>query len=85
MSLLTDSEVPDQTAQMYRLIWAFAVYIILFPKTYWYGAIHMIIYADPDQFGVGAGGCEGVVYLTSPGHPTDIGLHLDKACYPCGR
>ena len=33
--------------------------------------------------GVGCG--EGVVYLTSPGHPTDIGLQLGKACYPCSR
>ena len=31
------------------------------------------------------GWCEGVVYLTSPGHPTDIGLELGKACYPCSR
>ena len=31
-------------------------------------------------------GCgEGVVYLTSPGCPTDIGLQLGKACYPCSR
>ena len=31
-------------------------------------------------------GCgEGVVYLTSPGRPTVIGLQLDKACYPCSR
>ena len=29
------------------------------------------------------GCCEGVVYLTSPGHPNDIGLQLGKACYPC--
>ena len=28
---------------------------------------------------------EGVLYLTSPGHPTDIGLQLGKACYPCSR
>ena len=28
------------------------------------------------------GWCEDVVYLTSLGHPTDIGLHLGKACYP---
>ena len=27
--------------------------------------------------------CEGAVYLTSPGRPTDIGLQLGKACYPC--
>ena len=25
----------------------------------------------------------GAVYLTSPGRPTDIGLQLGKACYPC--
>ena len=29
--------------------------------------------------------CEGVVYLKSPGRPTDIGLQLGKACYPCSR
>ena len=28
------------------------------------------------------GWCEGVVYLTSPGRPTDIGLQLGVACYP---
>ena len=28
---------------------------------------------------------EGVVYLTSLGRPTDIGLQLDKACCPCSR
>ena len=32
---------------------------------------------------VGSG--EGVVYLTSPGRPTEIGLQLGKACYPCSR
>ena len=26
------------------------------------------------------GWCEGVVYLTSPGRPTDIGLQFGKAC-----
>ena len=29
------------------------------------------------------GWCEGAVYLTSPGRPTDIGLQLGKTCYPC--
>ena len=29
------------------------------------------------------GWCEGPVYLTSLGRPTDIGLQLGKACYPC--
>ena len=28
-------------------------------------------------------GGEGVVYLTTPGRPTDIGLQLGKAFYPC--
>ena len=32
-----------------------------------------------------AGWCEGVVYLTSLGRPTDIGLQLGKANYPCSR
>ena len=27
--------------------------------------------------------CEGAVYLTSLRRPTDIGLQLGKACYPC--
>ena len=35
-----------------------------------------------DQEGV-VGWCEGAVYLTSLGRPTDIGLQLGKACYPC--
>ena len=29
------------------------------------------------------GWCEDAVYLTSLGCPTDIGLQLGKACYPC--
>ena len=29
------------------------------------------------------GWCEGAVYLTSLGRPTDIGLRLGKSCYPC--
>ena len=28
---------------------------------------------------------EGVVYLMSMGHLTDIGLQLGKACCPCSR
>ena len=38
----------------------------------------------PSVVGV-VGWCEGVVYLTSPGRPTDIGLQSGKACYPCSR
>ena len=29
--------------------------------------------------------CEGIVFLMSLECPTDIGLHLGKACYPCSR
>ena len=29
--------------------------------------------------------CKGVVYLALSGRPTDIGLQLGKACYPCSR
>ena len=35
------------------------------------------------QLGV-VGWCKGVMYLTSPGRPADIGLQLGKACYSCG-
>ena len=28
---------------------------------------------------------KGVVYLASPGRPTDIGLQFGKACYLCSR
>ena len=35
--------------------------------------------------GWGGGRGKGLVSLTSPGHPTDIGLQLSKACYPCSR
>ena len=31
------------------------------------------------------GWCKGGVYFTSLGRPTDIGLHLGKACYTCSR
>ena len=38
------------------------------------------------SFEIGVVGCgEGVVYLTSSGRPTDIGLQLGRACYPCSR
>ena len=30
-------------------------------------------------------GMEGVVYLTTLRRPTDIGLQLGKACFPCSR
>ena len=28
---------------------------------------------------------KGVMYLTSPGRQTDIGLQLGKVCCPCSR
>ena len=34
---------------------------------------------------VGGGWCEGVMYLRSPGRPTDSGLQLGKAFYSCSR
>ena len=34
-----------------------------------------IFHRDKDAF----------LHFTSPGRPTDIGLHLGKACYPCSR
>ena len=40
----------------------------------------------PFQNAVGTLFCridEGVVYLATLGRPTDIGLQLGKACYPC--
>ena len=44
-------------------------------------ACQVEILADDGVVGCG----EGVMYLTSPGRPTDIGLQLGKACYPCSR
>ena len=41
------------------------------------------IIQDDKEGVVGSG--NGVVYLTSPGRPTEIGLQLGKACYPCSR
>ena len=37
------------------------------------------LFTSPNE-GV-VGWCEGVMYLVSLGRPTDIGLHLGKACY----
>ena len=35
---------------------------------------------------MGVVGCgKDVMYLTSPGHPADIGLQLGMACYPFSR
>ena len=32
-----------------------------------------------------SGGAKVSCICTSPGHQTDIGLQLGKACYPCSR
>ena len=40
----------------------------------------LLIFSSPELKG-----CEGVVYLMSPGRSADIGLQLGKACYPCSR
>ena len=41
-------------------------------------------FASGEEVGV-VGWCEGVVYLASPGRPTDIGSQLGMACYPFSR
>ena len=41
--------------------------------------------SQTQTFGGMVGWCEGVLYLTAPGRPIDIGLQLGKACYPCSR
>ena len=48
------------------------------PKKILYGELEM----GKRSQGV-VGWCEGAVYLASLGRPTDIGLQLGKACYPC--
>ena len=45
-------------------------------------SIAQSVYVTRSNVGV-VGWCEGAVYLTSLGRPTDIGLQLGKACYPC--
>ena len=40
---------------------------------------------EQDSWQVVVGCGEGVMYVTSPGRPTEIGLQFGKACYPCSR
>ena len=48
------------------------------------GLLLFLIYINDIAESLGVvGWCEGAVYLTSLGRPTDIGLQLGKACYPC--
>ena len=59
---------------------AIMIMFLTFDSDLHYNAI-MIVFLTID---IGGGGwCEGAVYLTSLGRPTDIGLQLGKACYPC--
>ena len=44
MTLLADSDGPDQTARMRGLIWAFAVRIILCPKTHFRMAHYGVLF-----------------------------------------
>ena len=48
----------------------------------WVAQLDAYLTGDQEILGV-VGWCEGAVYLTSLGRPTDIGLQLGKACYPC--
>ena len=48
----------------------------------WFDILGCSLHISTILMGV-VGWCEGAVYLTSPGRPTDIGLQLGKACYPC--
>ena len=41
--------------------------------------------SNKHPYGGMVGWCEGVLYLTAPGRPINIGLQLGKACYPCSR
>ena len=58
--------------------------ILLYDTTQNIVADHLLNRVCPGM--VGVVGCgESVVYLVSQGCPTDIGLHLGKACCPCSR
>ena len=58
-------------------------FMIFFTKAYVVGTRLNCLDNKSRQFKRVVGWCEGAVYLTSPGRPTDIGLQLGKACYPC--
>ena len=72
--------------RLFTLIWdnvAVALKNQYYPQSFW------ICRISPNKILVlieGVVGCgKGVVYLASPGRPTDIGLQLGKACCPCSR
>ena len=58
-------------------VWAIYIYIESIEVTCRSTVVKIVL------IGGVVGWCEGAVYLTSLGRPTDIGLHLGKACYPC--
>ena len=58
------------------------------PTVPFIGKIFPVFYTQDVVISIVCGvvGCgKGIVYLTSLGRPTDTGLQLGKACYPCTR
>ena len=70
----------DQTIWMCGLIWIYAG--LVSHKPVFYLERLTCCRCAVRLLGV-VGWWEGAVYLTSLGRPTDIGLQLGKACYPC--
>ena len=60
------------------------IILIFFAEKMWvaFALQKLLTFFQQKNLGV-VGWCEGAVYLTSLGRPTDIGLQLGKACYPC--
>ena len=62
--------------------------VILFSRvrpsiTFWFLLLILMSNLSESSHSSVVGWCEGAVYLISLGRPTDIGLQLGKACYPC--
>ena len=69
MILLVNSEGPEQTAWMRRLIWAFAVCIC--PKTFLHGAAQMMQY-EPAHDKTYKMACAPSKDSDQPGHPPSL-------------